>query len=545
MKRLIALGLMALFFGSFSAQAQDDKRMDALMGAAYPAGEPGAAVLVAKAGQPLYRKGFGMGNLEHGLPIAPDMVFEIGSITKQFTAVGILMLAEEGKLALSDTLGKFFPGFPGGGSITLHQMLTHTSGLNNYTDMPEWVSMWRQDIAPRDFAEKFKEHPMVGAPGEKFAYSNSAYFMLGVVIEQASGMPYEQFLDARIFKPLGMENSYYGSWQQVIRNRAAGYQPASSGEGFANATYLSFSQPYAAGSILSTVDDLMKWNEALHAGKVLKPESLALAFQNHTTSDGKPIGYGYGWAVTQVAGLNSVEHGGGIFGFVTYALYVPSEKLFVAVLTNRDDKNPEEAAVRLAAMALGKPYPDASEAAVSLSEAQLKPHVGAYEFEDGAVRFISYEDGSLYSQREGGQRFKIVPVSETLFAFENSLNAVEFPEAGVAVFHTRAAEAKGKKVDRAMPSERKAIELPEEVLAQYVGVYEMMPGFDFTFTLEGTQLMAQATGQSMAPVFPETETSFFFKVVDAQVEFVKDESGKVVSLLLSQGGRKMPAKRKN
>ena len=272
----LLFSLFSIFLICFAENlvAQDlSKSFDELIMGQYKPGEPGAAVLVAKDGNILYRKAFGMANLELGAQMKPEMVFEIGSMTKQFTAVSILMLMEQGKLSLDDDITRFIPDYPTQGyKITIHHLLTHTSGIKSYTSMPEWFGLWRKDYSPLELIGIFKDQPMDFAPGEKFLYNNSAYFILGYVIEKSSGQTYQEFIENNIFKPLQMNDTYYGSLSKIIKNRASGYQQEENG--FINAEYLSMTQPYAAGSIMSNVDDLLKWQKAISDNKLVKAETI-------------------------------------------------------------------------------------------------------------------------------------------------------------------------------------------------------------------------------------------------------------------------------
>jgi CubicO group peptidase (beta-lactamase class C family) len=538
--------LLFLLTGALSTvSAQNfDKEFDKVIESAYKSGEPGAAVLLAKEGKVLYRKAFGKANIELDVPMKPEMVFEIGSITKQFTAVSILMLMEQGKLSLTDDVTKFIPDYPTHGhKITIHHLLTHTSGIKSYTGMQEWVPLWRKDMSPEEMIDLFKNQPMDFAPGERYQYNNSAYFMLGYIIEKASGQTYQQFLEEHIFKPLQMNNSYYGSHKQIIRNRAAGYQNQ---DGFNNTEYLSLTQPYAAGSIMSNVDDLLKWQIAIRDHKLVKKETIQLAFTDYKLNNGKPIHYGYGWSLNEINGSPTIEHGGGIFGYTTNGIWLPKEDVYVVMLTNRDDMGPGDISTRIAAIAIGKPFPEASKSIAVKSES-LKNLAGAYEFEDGSIRSIIYEDGVLCSQRQGSSRFKLIPVAENKFAYENSFSTIEFANdrggEKVVVFKNRIDEVKGRKSDKVI-EEKKEVSLTPEQMQPFVGEYEIQPGFSLKVTLENGHLMTQATGQAKFEIFPESPVKFFLKVVDAQLEFQRNADGNVDSLILYQGGAEIKAMKK-
>lgn len=249
MKKAIFLFLVAAVYSCTVVNAQSlDKQYDALLLENYNTGKPGVTVLVYKDGKVLYRKAFGMANLELAVPMQPDNVFELGSITKQFTSVSILMLMEQGKLGLDDEITKYLPEYPTNGKkITIHNLLNHTSGIKSYTDLPNFRATARTDQSPKEIIDVFKDEPMDFDPGEKWHYNNSGYIVLGYIIEKVSEKSYADFISDNIFVPLKMENSYYGSKSNLVKKRASGYMPIE--EGYKNADYLSMTLPYAAGSL--------------------------------------------------------------------------------------------------------------------------------------------------------------------------------------------------------------------------------------------------------------------------------------------------------
>lgn len=541
-----SLPLILFLIFSFEAAAQKlNAEIDALLKTKYKPGEPGATALVAKAGKPIYRQALGMANLEHAILMKPEHVFEIGSITKQFTAVAILMLEEQGKLSLQDPITKFIKDYPvHGHTITVHHLLTHTSGIKSYTGMERWMKLWRNDMSPSEMIDLFKNEPMDFAPGEKWLYNNSGYFMLGYIIEKASGMPYGEFLEKNIFTPLGMKNSYLGTQSKIIRNRAQGYQKR---EGFINAEFLSLTQPYAAGSVLSTVDDLLIWNTAVKSNRLVKKETIQKAFTNYKLNNGKATNYGYGWALDEINGSPTIEHSGGIFGFTTNGIYLPNEDVYVVVLDNCDCQDPSEISTRIAAMVIGKPYPEAT-SKIKLDDTYATSLTGVYVFEDSTTRMVTWEDGQLFSQRTGGEKFKLFPQDKFNFIFENSLTQYQFVVDNTGVkellFKNRVNVVKGIRSAKAVPLHREIV-LNVEEMKPYAGVFEIQSNFLITVTVEGNHLMAQATGQNKFEIFPESPDKFFYKVVDAQIEYIKGDNGKYDSFILYQGGQKIVARRKN
>ncbi len=551
MKSSFVAGIALVMF-AFTLSAQDaalQTQFDQLLQAQYPADGPGAAVLVTRKGQVVYQKAVGMADMELDVPLKTDHVFRIGSVTKQFTAAAILKLAEQGKLDLQDEITKFIPDYPTQGKkITVEHLLNHTSGIKSYTSMEEWTPMvHRKDFTPTELVDFFKNQPMDFDPGTQYRYNNSGYILLGVIIEKVSGKSYGAFIDEEFFKPLGMRHSYYGHVKPLIKNRANGYTEGEP-SGFANADYLSMTQPYAAGSIMSTVEDLVTWTQAVHGGKVLRPESLKKAFTPNILPDGTNTYYGYGWQTGNLMGSQTIEHGGGIHGFLSMLLYVKQEDVCVAILTNCDCNGPEPLADKFAALAAGK---NLSPTAIKVETSVLEQYTGVYENDKKEQRIITLEDGGLKSQRTGGSKFNIMPYAADQFYFENSLSRIRFvrdtkgaKKVTKAIVSDRKTEENlWVKTDKPIPAGRPEMKLTEAQLEPFTGEYQLAPGFTITVTREGTQLFCQATGQQRFEVFAEAPTRFFLKVVDAAIEFYPDEKGTVPQMTLFQGGQEIPGTR--
>ena len=522
--------------------------IDAMLVEACPPDAPGAVVIVARDGNVVFRKGYGMANLELGVPIAPEMVFRLGSITKQFTAVAILMLVEQGKLALEDDITRFLPDYPTQGhTITVEHLLTHTSGIKSYTSMPEWLALRRNDLTVEELIDLFKDQPMEFAPGERWAYNNSGYVLAGAIIEKVSGQTYEQFLEQQIFEPLGMARTCYDRTARIVPGRVAGYDR--SDEGFENAAYLSMTHPYAAGALMSSVDDLQRWDEALFAHRVVKPESLQCAHTPFVLNDGTSTGYGYGWGIGTYEGHAILEHGGGINGFLTFAIHLPEDRVYVAVLTNTtaNDRSPDQLAIKIAAEVIGVPYRERE--TIMLDLELLDACVGVYEIYEGEEAIVTREGDRLFIQRTGGSRDEVFPVSPAEFCLKHSSYRFTFRKnaAGEVIEvegrgRTGPAQV-GKKTDKPLPQPREPIALDPAVYDQYTGTYALGSDFSLTVSREGDQLMAQIRGQPKIQIFPESPTAFFLKDVDARIEFVQDESGKVTGVVLHQWKQQLAGKK--
>ncbi|AXT55430.1 serine hydrolase [Aquimarina sp. MMG015] len=545
--------LLLVFFCTgmfFSTQAQNlEKEIDAIVSSMYSVDEPGISILVAKNGKPIYRKAFGKANLELEVPLKPENVFEIGSITKQFTAVAILMLEEQGKLKIDDEITKYIPDYPTNGKkITVHHLLNHTSGIKSYTGMPSFMKSARTDMTPTELIDVFKNEPMDFDPGEEFRYNNSGYILLGYIIEVVTKDTYENFIEKNIFQKIGMNSSYYGSTSELIKNRAYGYKQNE--DAFLNADYLSLTLPYAAGSLMSTVDDLLKWQNAISANTFIKRSSLEKAINGSKLNSGEEIDYGYGWSKTIIQESKGYAHSGGIFGYTTNGIFLENENVYVIGLTNCNCKNVREITMKVAATVIGKPIPDKKDA-VALSIKEAKKWVGAYEFEDNVIRHIMLKDGKLFSLREGenSREFEIYQMKDGSFIFDDGTISYNFSMTDdgkrQTVFKTADKSFTGKGIDKAPPAERKSITVSADILKQYVGKFELQPNFIIDITLEGNSIYAEATGQPKFELFAESETLFFLKVVPAEISFNANNKGLIDSLTLNQGGRKMPAKRIN
>jgi CubicO group peptidase (beta-lactamase class C family) len=548
---LIALLVAQIIFGqgkkgsdiensAFSAAPTKniEAEIDAIFNQAYPINSPGATVLIAKDDKIIYRKAFGMANLELKVQMKPENVFQLASITKQFTSVAILILMEQGKLSLKDPLSKYIADYPRGNEITLHHLLNHTSGIKDYTRIPELRTKTRLDLTTEEMISNFKNLPLEFNPNEKYEYSNSGYFLLGYIIEKLSGMSYEDFIQRNVFDKLGMKNSYYGNSHKIIPNRANGYQFYEGN--YENPEYMSTTIPYAAGSLMSTVDDMFLWNNAIQNNALISEKSKQIAFTNHTLTNGKHSNYGYGWAINEIEGIKTLEHTGGINGFTTSGIYIPDKDIYSIVLTNLDDgTGPETYNIKVASTLLGKSITE--KVPVKISEKELQKWVGAYQFED-VVRFITYNKGVLYSMREGGSPIKLEALSEDEFRFENSFAMYKFSSKNgkkQVLYTDRIKKSIGVETDKKPIAEKEAITLAQEILIKYVGVYELQPSFQIEIEMQNDRLFAKATGQPSIELFAEAENSFFIKEIAAQVVFNLNTDGTVKSLTFSQGGNKM------
>lgn len=347
--------------------------IDQLAQAAIAAGEsPGLQIAVYKDGAPVLVKSYGSANVELNVPVTNESVFRIGSVTKQFTVAALLKLQEEGKLSVSDKLSKYYPNYPRAADITLVQMLHHTAGLHNYTDDAAFLeSEMGLTKTTEQWVEQFAKMPKTQdfEPGTSWNYSNTAYFLLGGVVEKVEGKPLAQVLKERIFVPLALNHTALDDEKEIVPGRVEGYDGEAPGK-FKNAQFISMTIPGGAGAMRSSANDLAQWNAALFGGKLLKPASLKAMISPGRLGDGKlsstampktegaePGEYGYALFINNMEGHAKIGHGGGIFGFNSSVSEFPKDRVTVAVIANSigKDTGAHKVAERIERVAIGLP----------------------------------------------------------------------------------------------------------------------------------------------------------------------------------------------
>lgn len=292
----------------------------------------GASVLVYKNGKTLMKKTYGYASLELSAPIPEGGIFEIGSVTKQFTAAAILKLAEANKLSLDDDFTQYLDFETNGRKVTIDNLMNHTSGIPSYTEIPEFWDLSIQEH-PRDSLVRLVESkPFMFEPGEALIYNNSAYFFLGLIIEKVTGQTYEEYLQESFFDPLGMDNTFYCSTSEVTKNKVYGYSYTP--EGLKQKEYLNHTWPFSGGSLCSTTEDLLTWMTALHQGNVLSETLYKSLITPGQLKDGSQVNYAMALGNYSDFGNHRIGHGGGINGFLADTRYFPEEDLYIISLVN-------------------------------------------------------------------------------------------------------------------------------------------------------------------------------------------------------------------
>lgn len=427
-----------LSYGQISGP--DEHFVDSVMNTYFSPSGPGAVILIAKKGKPVLRKAYGLANIELNVINKPEYVFNIGSMSKQFTAICILKLAQEGKLRLEDNIKKYLTDYnTHGRNITIQNLLNHTSGIINYSDKDDFFPKSVTDISKEDLKKSFMNDSLFFEPNSNWSYCNSGYVLAGLIVEKVSGKSLIEYLTDNIFKPAEMSNTFVGNDDSVFVNSVSGYDNVTGLENtlqskYKPAQYMSWTYSYGAGGIISTVDDLLKYNNALLSEKIIKKEWLDKAWSSITLPNGKSTNYGLGWAVGNYQGLKFVAHGGGLNGFRSYGVLFPNEQTYIVVLSNTSAKTPVTYASPIAFKIAGKPLPNMKN--ISLDTKTLDEYKGVYSINSPAYgflptkRFITVKDNSLFVQLQEGEDLEEVKqlyyIDKDFFGIKNSPQKFQF-----------------------------------------------------------------------------------------------------------------------
>jgi CubicO group peptidase (beta-lactamase class C family) len=378
-------------------------------------------VLVAQNDHIVFQKGYGFKNAAAREMNDGNTVFQIGSITKQFTSAVILRLQENKKLSIRDKLSKYFPNLPFAEKVTIENLLSHTSGIYNYTNDGDFMKTEAvKPVTHEKLLALFKDKPLEFEPGSKFSYSNSNYILLGFIIEKVSGKPYEQVLHEMIFTPLHLDHSGFDFASLKSADKAIGYfalsQTANTPAGIVDS-----SASYAAGAIYTTAGDLYKWDRALYTEKIISKAALKDAYTIRKSK------YGLGWSIDSAYGKPVYQHGGGIFGFTSFLFRSPEENICILLLDNKGDGALEKIAAGINAILHNKPYELPKERiAIAIDTAAVKQYAGEYELSPGFILAITLGDGRLMVQATGQGKAELYAEKQNFFFLKVADVQIEF-----------------------------------------------------------------------------------------------------------------------
>ena len=552
--------LYFLFFLSISAYAQqiskaDELFVDSIMNASYKHDAPGAVILISKKGEPIFRKAYGLANMELNIPNKPENIFSIGSISKQFTSVCILKLAQEGKLSLQDDIKKYLSEYNSHGRhITIENLLNQTSGITSYTEMKGYFLKSMIDQSEEEMINFFMNDSLLFEPGTDWSYSNSNYILAGIIIEKVSGKPLTEFYTQNIFTPLEMSNTSVGSHDTIIANAASGYRSADAGK-YKPAVYESRSWDLGCGGIISCVDDMLKWDNALYTDKIVKQEWLKKAWNPFLLPNGKETNYGLGWGISNYNGLQIIQHSGAIPGFMSDGFRIPSQQLYISILTNNEAVGPWDISTDVAMRLTGQKITKST--IVKINKKDLNEYTGVYQIhrvgsriatnytDEKLYRYNTIEGDSLFSQPAGGSKEVLLCIGKNLFVGEESDTRFLFNRnkkgdiTSLEMYTEPLTYGPNEielKTNLPLPKKKVALALDVKTLEQFKGKYSLGGGDFILVSVADNKIYIQETGEKKQEIFAENETKFFLKSIDATIEF-KKENGKVTCLVLNQAGK--------
>lgn len=422
MKRISLTIVLCLSSIISFGQIKESQAIDSVFAEWNKPNTPGCALGIIKDGELIYAKGYGLANMEYDIPNSPASVFRIGSTSKQFTAAGIVLLAEKGKLNLDDNLKSIFPDFPDyAEAITVRHLLNHTSGIRDYLQLAYLKGFGDDDYYTDDDIMNWlvNQSDLNFKPGEEFLYSNSGYWLLGQIVNKVSGMNMADFAQKEIFEPLGMNNTHFhNDHTQIVKNRASGYVPDKSETYKISMTTLDM---IGDGGIFTTINDIKKWDDAYYESRVLSREFWSMMTQQGVLNNGEVIDYASGLMISKYKGLKTVRHGGAFVGFRAELLRFPEQKISIAIFANRGDANPSRMANQVADIILNEKFIEEGikkdkKIDFPEKEFQLTQLVGNYEVQPGVIISLSIKNDSLNVLHNWSKStYNIVKVSGNTF----------------------------------------------------------------------------------------------------------------------------------
>jgi CubicO group peptidase (beta-lactamase class C family) len=505
---------------------------------------PGAAVLVSQNGDIIYQKGFGYADIEKKIPVTPDTKFKIGSVSKQFTAVAILKLQEEGRIKTEDKLSKYISDFPRGNEVTIYQLLTHTSGIHDYNSTPN-LDMTKP-VTPQALLDIIKKLPYDFNPGERYLYNNSGYFILGYIVAQLSGKTLSEYLNETFFMPLGMNNTGIYENNIALNNQAQGY--SMNGEKVKKADFQEMSWASGVGSIYSTTKDLYKWNEAIFNGKVLSKATLKTAFTQTILNSGAKVDYGFGWFLITNRGFKFIQHSGGVSGFSAYLERQPENNLTVCVLLN-SLPSPEGIQPVLNGQAISefilqdKMKKQNISVDTIVSENILKKYVGRYNYGQGMAMWVTLKDKQLYGQMTMMEASPLTPISENEFYFKARNAKIKFVSDTSSKVDRLFQYQNGEFYEATRLKDETPVKINPDFFNKLTGKYDFGNHYVIEIIKENDRLFILTPYMPKYELLPTSELDYFAMEVASKISFILNKEGKVESLTSTFDGMILSAKK--
>lgn len=560
MKRLLFAVL--ILFGMYSTTRSQSLSgsaisfMDSLLYSNYSDSTAGINFIVSVNGIPEYVKCIGLSDIDAGKKLQASDPMPIGSVSKQFAAITMLTLAESGKISLDDEITKFLPDYNSHGKkITIENLLTHTSGIPSFTESQGFADLYYSNPPLPEKVSFFMEKDLLFDPSVDWSYSNSGFFLLSRIIESVTGIPYTEYAKKNVLLPAGIRDTYFGECiSEPPPNYINGYGSGDSGRMIKADTIL-WSWTASAGDVVSTIEDMGRWMDALSDGKIISAEMLSKAWCSYVLKDGMKVNYGYGWGISEDYGEKFIFHGGSITGFVSQTVYIPAKNIYVAAISNNTSVNVSTVVNQAAARLAGIETNDPPEISMSIEE--LRRLTGVYEMNRSGARLtsnfgdtklyrhITEEGGQLFVQPTGKAKSKLIPFGKNSFYTEKNKTRFVFYDnskgSNDGIMITSYPLQMGPveispKTDIPLPEAKKEISVTMDKVKDFIGTFELQPGFNVKFTYEDGKFFVEPTGQTKEELFADSDNLFYIKSVDVKFEFIRGSSGKVDTMKLTQGG---------
>ncbi len=519
-----------------------EQSLDAWLSSMVDPNGPGTMVRISQDGKVLFEKGYGLASLDPKHSITPETKFRIGSVTKQMTASVILKFIEEGKLTTETKLSKFYPDFPRADEVTIHHLLTHSSGIKSMTDRPGFVDHMHKPATAQEMIDSVKNEPYDFDPGTRFLYNNTGYYLLGEIAAKLHGKPFPDVMQDVLFKPCGMADSGVHREDLQLAHESRGYSHIDGKTDLARKWDMTRAD--GAGAVYSTVGDLDRWNEAIFTKGFLKPETLKQAFTIWPTQeDPKPeTGYGYGWCISEWNGLKMINHSGGLPGWASFLVRFTEEKFTIVILSNSEMQSVPGTAPGQIEEAIAHFYlwrkmsannPPKIDPKVDRSKFEI--YTGRYDY-GGSIMTVSKREERLFARLAGQSEYEIFPKEGSTFFWRIVPAEVTFEVDHLSKV-THAIHKQGGRTTRAKKlKELSLVKLTSEELQAVAGKYLLAPKVFITVTQEKDQLFAQITGQLKCPIHPSSPSVFHYSDVDATLEFEIARGAATGGKLLQNGG---------